>query len=205
MALPIKQNQLKIVNSTFSAKLSRHIDLLNISYLYPFQVTFNRNKFSGIIFPAVVSREKFECKKEFLLRKKRKGRGKVLLFSNGKVIVTGCLNYDEARNRICDLLFTIKKECRILDLTLLNIVVSGCVNYTLPLDYLFTKLDHWKSLEYELFPGLIVKRGNISYTLFRSGRYFATGLRSDNDISSASKFFKHIHELVKHGNKIPSS
>ena len=202
MSVPVTRNELKIVNSTFSAKLSRHLDLINISRLYPLQVTFNRNKFSGIIFPSVLCQAKHETKKQFLVRKNRQGRGKVLLFSNGKVIVTGCLDYDEARNRICDLLFTIKKECQILDLTLLNIVVAGSVNYALPLDYLFTKLDHWKSLEYELFPGLIVKRGNISYTIFRSGRYFATGLRSEDEIRTATKFIEHIQELVKHGDKM---
>lgn len=160
-------------------------------------LTYNPIKFSGIIYPKVLNRVSHESKKDFLGRKKRQGRGTVLMFRNGKLIISGCLSEQEAKNRVYNLMQTIATECKLLSIKLLNIVVAGDAHVDLPLDYLFEKLDHWKSLEYELFPALIVRRNNISYTLFRSGRYFATGLKTEQDVSTARKFFESLISLVK--------
>lgn len=188
---------LRIVNTVFSAKLSKCFNLKEIHLMYINKLSFNPKKFSGLIFPIVLSRPKHESKKHFLERKSRQGRGKVLLFANGKLIVSGCLSDFDARRKVSELVRTIGIRCELIELKLLNVVVSGSAGTTLPLDTLFNKLNHWKSLEYELFPALIVRRNNISFTLFRSGKYFATGLKSFDEVKVAQTFFEHIHKIVK--------
>lgn len=193
-----KEVKLRIVNTVYCAQLSKSFKLKRINKLFRKKLTYNVNKFSGIIFPKVLMRPKYESKAKFLVRKRRQGRGKVLMFANGKLIISGCLTEEEALQRVISLVDTIKLECEIVSIKLLNIVVAGCAETSLPLEYLFTQLRHWKSLELELFPALIVKRKNISYTLFRSGRYFATGIKTEGDVQRAERFFANINKILKY-------
>lgn len=187
---------LRIVNTVFSARLSNIFNLRRIYELYPEKLTYLPNKFSGLIYPAVLIRASHETKKDFLVRKGRQGRGKILLFANGKIIVSGCLNKSEVLNKISDFVRILGMRCKLLELKILNVVIAGDAGVSLPLDYIFENVAHWKSLEFEIFPGLIVKRDHISYTLFRTGKYFATGLKTFQEIPIARNFFESIHELL---------
>lgn len=155
--------------------------------------TYNPKKFSALIFPQVLERQKKEKKASLKIRKKEQGPGKILAYHTGKLIVSGCVEPFHLRNRIMEFL-KFFPERRILSISCLNMVYAGDAQGSLPLDRIFEESDYWKSLEIDMFPALVLKRKTVSFSFFRSGKYFATGIKNEDDLLFASNF---IADIIK--------
>ncbi|UYP48382.1 TATA-box-binding protein [Candidatus Lokiarchaeum ossiferum] len=162
-----------IQNIVVSVELNRDINLKSICEAYK-DAEENLNKFPGI------------C-----LRLK-KPKCAILLFSNGKMVITGLKLSKDAPvviNRVIDRLNAIGIE--IVDdpeWRLVNLVLSLNFRQSIPLDEAALLLSH-SIYEPEVFPGLIfrIQEPKAVFLIFSSGKVVLTGLKAESQILPAIK------------------
>jgi len=173
---PVKVHSAKyrIENIVISVSFHSEIDLEKIAENYQ-DADFNLNKFPGLC----IRITKPKCT--------------ILLFKNGKMIITGLKNSKEAPivvNRVSEKLTRIgivldsKPEFKIV-----NLVVSLNFQHRINLDEASLFLSH-SIYEPEVFPGLIFRNLNpitCVFLIFSSGKVVLTGLKSEADIIPAIK------------------
>ena len=131
-------------------------------------------------------------------------RSTALVYSNGKVMVTGSRSEEEARTA-CKKVAVIVSKCnhpnvRFADFKIENIVASTDVRYPVRLEGLAYEHRASCSYEPELFPGLVYRllEPKISLLIFVSGKVVITGGRNRDDIITAFKnIFPVLHKYRK--------
>jgi len=163
----------RVQNIVASGQLHREISLEKITAAYK-DAEENRNRFPGI------------C-----LRFK-KPKSTILLFKNGKIVITGLRYSKDAPvvvERLIERLNAIGIE--ILEeptLDIVNVVVSLDMKKTIDLDDA-SLLLHSSIYEPEVFPGLIfrIPKPKAVFLIFSSGKVVLTGLKSESQIIPAIK------------------
>ena len=129
----------------------------------------------------------------------RSPKATALVYSNGKVMITGSRSEDEARTA-CKKVAVIVSKCnhpnvRFADFKLENIVASTDVRFPVRLEGLAYEHRASCSYEPELFPGLVYRllEPKISLLIFVSGKVVITGGRNREDILTA---FKSIYPVL---------
>ena len=129
----------------------------------------------------------------------RSPRSTALIYSNGKVMVTGSRSEEDARTA-CKKVAVIVNKCnhpnvRFADFKIENIVASTDVRYPVRLEGLAYEHRASCSYEPELFPGLVYRllEPKISLLIFVSGKVVITGGRNRQDIITA---FKSIYPVL---------
>jgi transcription initiation factor TFIID TATA-box-binding protein len=121
----------------------------------------------------------------------------ILLFSTGKVVVTGCKSrwcaYISVTSMI-QMLTGIGYPILHRKITLQNVVGSTTAGEALDTDYLAHVMQEQSSYETDLFPGLIYRpyNSNVTILCFKSGKMVLTGCRDEEDIANANKFVTQI-------------
>jgi transcription initiation factor TFIID TATA-box-binding protein len=122
-----------------------------------------------------------------------------LIYSNGKVMITGTRSEEEGRTA-CKKVAVIVSKCnhpnvRFADFKIENIVASTDVRYPVRLEGLAYEHRASCSYEPELFPGLVYRllEPKISLLIFVSGKVVITGARNREDIITA---FKSIYPVL---------
>ncbi len=129
----------------------------------------------------------------------RSPRSTALVYSNGKVMVTGSRSEDDARFA-CKKAAKIVSKCghptvRFADFKIENIVASTDVRYPIRLEGLAYEHRASCSYEPELFPGVVYRllEPKVSLLIFVSGKVVITGGRNREDIITA---FKSIYPVL---------
>ena len=129
----------------------------------------------------------------------RSPRSTALVYSNGKVMVTGSRSEDDARTA-CKKVAVIVSKCnhpnvRFAEFKIENIVASTDVRFPVRLEGLAYEHRASCSYEPELFPGLVYRllEPKISLLIFVSGKVVITGGRNREDIITA---FKSIYPVL---------
>lgn len=134
----------------------------------------------------------------------RSPRCTALVYSNGKVMVTGSRSEEDARTA-CKKVAVIVSKCdhpnvRFAEFKIENIVASTDVRYPVRLEGLAYEHRASCSYEPELFPGLVYRllEPKISLLIFVSGKVVITGGRNRADIIEAFKsIFPVLHKYRK--------
>ena len=171
----IRSVKYKVENQVVSVDLKQDLSLKQVKTLYK-DVEYNRNNFPGICIHFNIPK----CA--------------MLIFRNGKIIVTGLKTLKQA-STILDYLINDLKKLNIFikhrpKIKIVNLVVSLNYNSRLDLHYLALRLNH-TIFEPEIFPGLIFRANtpsNCVFLIFSSGKVILTGLKSYEQIVPAAKY-----------------
>ncbi|KAI1719342.1 transcription factor TFIID (or TATA-binding protein, TBP) domain-containing protein [Ditylenchus destructor] len=129
----------------------------------------------------------------------REPRTTALIFSSGKMVITGAKSEESCRlsarkyARIVQKLgFTVK----FMDFKLQNIVGSVDVRFAIHLEALFVTHNQFSTYEPELFPGLIYRMVNprVVLLIFVSGKIVITGAKTRENVYEA---FRQIYPVIK--------
>ena len=152
---------MKIVNVVATARLHKSMDLNVLD-------GYNPKKFNG----AIVKRRK----------------ATFLIFSNGKIVVNGVPTLRQVQ-LACNELGS-ELQIKIGKVTAQNIVGSGCIEPLRPADlYRWLGKKFNPSMEPELFPGICLRIGGAAVRLFRTGKYFITGVKNVHTLRAVNKDF----------------
>ena len=159
----------KVVNSTVTVQFCTSINLYRFSTKFP-HVKYDKAKFSG-------ARMRIFSPKCTLL-----------IFSNGKVNVLGCKSLSDTERALSyfsDILSSmLRKSVSYVNFNRSNIVMSATLPYCVDLIKFKKITSHSTSYEPELFTGLHYSDPLLTpmkMTLFTSGKFFLTGLVSEDD------------------------
>ena len=118
----------------------------------------------------------------------------VLLFSNGRIILTGAKF--EAEMEKC-LLYLIEVfaigDKNVTDLKITNICASTSLKKPINLRKMAEENGEICSYEPELFPGLFAKISNHKFIIHHSGKIFTTGIKDKNIIN---QLFKDLYKII---------
>lgn len=156
---------------TANVDIESKIDLNSVARGFP-ESQYNPERFPGLI-------TRFENPK-----------AAVLLFSTGKMVITG-LRSSEHANDIVDKVCKMLKRAKVSingkpEITVQNIVSSGSLGLGINLDEAAVTLDN-AVYEPEVFPGLIyrMEKPKVVILLFSTGRFVVTGARNKDQIKEA--------------------
>ena len=130
----------------------------------------------------------------------REPKTTALIFSSGKMVVTGAKDETQARNAARKFTRIIQKigyeEAKFSEFRIQNLVASVDVKFPIRLEGLAQKHYHFSSYEPEVFPGLIYRmlRPKVALLIFVSGKLVLTGAKHRDDINQA---FKNIYPVLK--------
>ena len=161
----------KIVNVVASVTLDQRMDLLKILERFP-HTEYNPKRFPGLIY------------------KLKKPKTAILVFSSGKMVVTGAksekLVYEAVKRIIKNL-----KSKKILKkpqvkVKIQNVVATGNLFGEIDLEKAAQELD-FSMYEPEEFPGLIynMSEPKVVILLFASGKIVCTGARKEKEVFKA--------------------
>jgi transcription initiation factor TFIID TATA-box-binding protein len=133
----------------------------------------------------------------------------VLIFNNGKLIITGCKTEDQciiASQKISKLIQNLGYNVNIAEKSIKNMVGSIDYGSKIDLSSLAKSIGSNASFEPELFPGLIFSskklnandgdKQNCKITVFRSGKINITGTKTKEELNDAfSSIFYYLIEL----------
>ncbi|KAJ1630552.1 transcription factor TFIID-domain-containing protein [Pavlovales sp. CCMP2436] len=122
-----------------------------------------------------------------------------LIFTSGKVVVTGAKSEEAARlaaRKYARIIQKLDFPARFTEFKVQNIVASCDVRFAIRLEGLAASHGHFSSYEPELFPGLIYRHQNPKLVLliFVSGKVVLTGAKDRNDIYTA---FENMYNVLK--------
>jgi transcription initiation factor TFIID TATA-box-binding protein len=165
----------RIENIVISVNLHATFDLTTISQSYH-DAEFNLNRFPGLCIRLT------------------KPKSTILLFKNGKMIITGLKNSQEAIT-VVDRIITKLKNIGIQipenpEIKIVNLVISINLQQRINLDKASLLLMD-SIYEPEVFPGIILHVDQpikCVFLLFSSGKVILTGLKKEEDIIPAIKF-----------------
>ena len=183
--------KLRVENIVATANLFTHLDLdkvmtalqnpsLRESFVLP---KYNPEEFPGIIYHPY-----------------RSGIA-LLIFSSGKLVVTGAKSFDDIQAAVSKLVEVLSKIgvkfYRTPEIVLQNMVFSGDLGREFNLNSVALTL-HNCEFEPEIFPGIIyrVREPKAAILLFSSGRIVCSGVKSEHDAWRAIR--KLLRELEKY-------
>jgi transcription initiation factor TFIID TATA-box-binding protein len=180
----------EIVNMTYYVNLNSKLDLAFIAKTLT-DIEYNEKRFSAAI------------------KRIRDPKSTVLIFNNGKLIITGCKSEEQcniASQKIAKSIQKLGYKVRLTDGSVRNLV--GSIDYGSKIDLfaLAKSIGSNASFEPELFPGLIFSskklnandgdKQNCKITVFRSGKINITGIKTKEELNDAfSSIFYYLIEL----------
>uniref|UniRef100_A0A915CUP2 TATA-box-binding protein n=1 Tax=Ditylenchus dipsaci TaxID=166011 RepID=A0A915CUP2_9BILA len=129
----------------------------------------------------------------------RDPRTTALIFSSGKMVVTGAKSEDASRlaaRKYARIVQKLGFSVKFMDFKLQNIVGSVDVKFAIQLEGLFITHNQFCTYEPELFPGLVYRMvvPRVVLLIFVSGKIVITGAKTRDDIDKA---FGQIYPIVK--------
>jgi transcription initiation factor TFIID TATA-box-binding protein len=179
MAIEQENFEFKIENvvATVTAKIDEKIDLNIIVRKYA-DIEYNPERFPGLVMRI------------------QEPKGTLLIFSTGKMVVTGlrdaseaAIVVDEAIKRILKCKINISDPVIIIQ----NIVASGDLKCTIDLN-MATVVMEYTMYEPEVFPGLIFRMQDPHsvFLIFSTGRIVCTGAKTKEIVAIAIKKLYHL-------------
>jgi len=165
------EKAVKIVNIVVSSSLDHDVPLEKMA------ATLSNTEYNPEQFPGLVLRIK-------------EPKTSALIFSSGKIVVTGARSIKKVResiNKIKDALKKINIKITIEPkINIQNMVAAGSVGMSLNLNKLAMKL-HNTEYEPEQFPGLVYKlaKAKATFLLFSNGKIVCTGTKSEKEVDGA--------------------
>jgi transcription initiation factor TFIID TATA-box-binding protein len=165
------ERTITVVNIVISSSLEQDIPLEKMA------ATLSNTEYNPEQFPGLVIRIK-------------EPKTSALIFSSGKIVLTGARSMDEVERGIEKIIKSLKKidiEIKIKPkVTVQNIVASGSIGMDLNLNTLAIKLPNTE-YEPEQFPGLVYKlRGTkATFLLFTNGKIVCTGTKTEQEVYEA--------------------
>ncbi len=167
------------VVATVIAEIKEKIDLNIIAGKYP-DVEYNPERFPGLVMRVI----------------KPKATG--LIFSTGKMVITGMKRHTEAPsvvNQIIDRVNKCKIDIKNPVITIQNFVVSGDIKCGIDLNKATIVMDN-VMYEPEVFPGLIyrMKEPKSVLLLFSTGKIVCTGVKDEETVKLV---FDKLYRVVR--------
>ena len=165
------EKNLTIVNIVVSSSLEQDIPLEKMA------ATLSNTEYNPEQFPGLVIRIK-------------EPKTSALIFSCGKIVLTGARSIEDVERSIEKIIKSLKKiniDVKIKPkVTVQNIVASGSIGMALNLNTLAIKLPNTE-YEPEQFPGLVFKlRGTrATFLLFTNGKIVCTGTKTEKEVYDA--------------------
>lgn len=170
------------VVATVTFTIPDRIDLNGIARKYP-DAEYNPERFPGLV-----------------LRIK-KPKATILLFSTGKMVVTGMRQAEEAPavvETVLELLEKAKVAVASPEIIIQNIVASGDLHTRIDLNLAAVVMEH-AMYEPEVFPGLIYRMPvpKTVFLLFSTGRVVCTGGKTEAAVAAAMETL--AREVIEYG------
>jgi transcription initiation factor TFIID TATA-box-binding protein len=129
----------------------------------------------------------------------RQPKTTALIFSSGKMVVTGARDELQARDaarKYTRLLQKIGFPAHFSEFTIQNIVGSCDVQFPIRLEELVSKHHQYATYEPEIFPGLVYRVYNprVELLIFVSGKVVLTGAKTREDMQRA---FSYIYPVLR--------
>jgi transcription initiation factor TFIID TATA-box-binding protein len=121
----------------------------------------------------------------------RDPRTTALIFSSGKVVITGARSEEDARLAARKYAKIVRKlgyaDVKLADFELHNLVASADVRFPIRLEALAHAHSNYAHYEPELFPGLVYRmlEPRLALLIFVSGKVVITGAKSRDDLNEA--------------------
>jgi transcription initiation factor TFIID TATA-box-binding protein len=169
------------VVATVVVEITEKIDLNQIARKYP-EVEYNPERFPGLVMRI------------------EKPRATILIFSTGKMVVTGLRKAAEAPRVVEKVVKNIRKagiKASNQKITIQNIVASGDLHTNIDLNMAAIVMDS-AMYEPEVFPGLIyrMQEPKTVFLIFSTGRIVCTGAKKKEIVREAvSKLNRQVREL----------
>jgi transcription initiation factor TFIID TATA-box-binding protein len=174
----------EIVNLVASSNLDATLDLYNLAAAIP-DVEYEPEQFPGAII------------------KLKEPKVSLLLFKNGKIIISGAASENDiiaGIKKATKLINEVQKDVKIKrtrKYDIVNLVATSNLNKTVDL---FKAAVSFDDIEYEpeQFPGAIIRLYNpkITLLLFKNGKVICAGAKSEADIKkSITKLKKNLREM----------
>ncbi len=166
-----EERSITIVNIVISSSLEQDIPLEKMA------ATLSNTEYNPEQFPGLVIRIKDP-------------KTSALIFSSGKIVLTGARSMDEVERGIEKIIRSLKKiniDIKIKPkVTVQNIVASGSIGMDLNLNTLAIKLSNTE-YEPEQFPGLVykLKGTKATFLLFTNGKIVCTGTKTQEEVYKA--------------------
>ena len=150
--------------------IAQKIDLTSIAARFP-DVEYNPERFPGLIM------------------RNPSPKATILLFSTGKMVITGLREESEAAPVVGQILQRLA-ECNIRvgppAITIQNVVASGDVKCSVDLNLAAVAMDH-SMYEPEVFPGLIyrMQEPKAVFLVFSTGKIVCTGAKTKTAVAAA--------------------
>ncbi|MHA1674956.1 MAG: TATA-box-binding protein [Promethearchaeota archaeon] len=162
--------QIQNVVGTVKTDIEENMDLPRIAGKYP-DVEYNPEKFPGLVM------------------RNREPKATTLVFSNGKMVITGMKHSEEADEVVSKTIRRISKiGIKISNprVTIQNIVASGDINCSIDLNLASVVMDN-AMYEPEVFPGLIYRmaKPKTVFLLFSTGKIVCTGAKNKEMVAKA--------------------
>lgn len=164
------------VVATVTVNIKEKMDLNVIARKYS-DVEYNPERFPGLVMRIV------------------EPKATILVFSTGKMVVTGMRRADEAEAVVNDVIKRIRK-CKIdisnPEIVIQNIVASGDLNCSIDLNMAAVVMEY-SMYEPEVFPGLIYRMQDPKtvFLIFSTGRIVCTGGKTKEIVAEAVKKLYH--------------
>ncbi|NIM46486.1 MAG: DUF3378 domain-containing protein [Nitrososphaeria archaeon] len=169
-------NEVRIENVVASVIIDQNISLKKILEKFP-HTEYDPKRFPGLIY------------------KLKQPKTAILIFSSGKMVITGAKAEKEAHLAVKTIIKNLESK-RILKspkvtVKIQNVVASGNLHGTIDLEKAAEELD-FSMYEPEEFPGLIYQMTNpkVVILLFASGKIVCTGARKEKEVYDAVKNLK---------------
>ena len=137
----------------------------------------------------------------------REPRSTALVFSSGKMIVTGAKNEDDSKEAATKYVAIIKKVgfamAGLFDFKVQNITATLDVGFPIRLEGLIYAQAAYSTYEPELFPGLVYRMEDpkVVLLIFVSGKVVMTGAKTQDALSRAAEnIFPHLLDFRKKSN-----
>ena len=174
----------KIVNIVISTSLDHKIPLERLIMDLP-NTEYNPEQFPGLVIRI------------------RDPKTSALIFSSGKVVVTGARSLEKMEEAIQAIIKALEKiNVKIIvkpKIEVQNVVASGSIEMDLNLNTLAVKLRNTE-YEPEQFPGLVYKLGDGSratFLLFSNGKIVCTGTRGREEVDeSVEKLISNLKKVM---------
>lgn len=169
-----------IQNIVSTCSLGVNIDLKHLA-LHARNAEYNPKRFSAVIMRI------------------REPRTTALVFSSGKMVITGAKSEQASRlasRKYARIVQKLGFDVKFLDFKVQNIVGSVDVKFAIHLEALFITHNQFATYEPELFPGLIYRMVNprVVLLIFVSGKIVITGAKNIDNIYLA---MRQIYPVVK--------
>ncbi len=166
-----EERSISVVNIVISSSLEQDIPLEKMA------ATLSNTEYNPEQFPGLVIRIK-------------EPKTSALIFSSGKIVLTGARSMEDVEKSIEKIIKSLKKiniDIKIKPkVTVQNIVASGAIGMDLNLNTLAIKLPNTE-YEPEQFPGLVykLKGTKATFLLFTNGKVVCTGTKTEEEVYKA--------------------